>query len=260
MGGSRADHDARVRMEFARQADTLAKGAVFSNEAVLARIRAAAGLGRNERALDVACGPGIVVAALAPDAREVVGCDITPEMLDKARERCAKAALASVRFVPGRVEALPFADGEFDVVVSRSAVHHFADPALAFREMARVLRKGGRMVTVDVAASEDGEKAALHNALEALRDPSHARMLPLSELHALKSEAGLAIEESLSWANSREFGEWMGITGAPERSGPLMAVMTALARAGLDAGIGLKLDDGRLVFEHRACLTLALKL
>src|SRR4029079_3322625 len=126
--------------------------------------------------LDVACGPGIVVEALARDAGGVVGCDLTPEMLEKARQRCAAAKLTNVRFVPGRAEALPFEDAEFDVVVSRSALHHFLDPAATLREMARVLRPGGRMVTVDVMASEDPAEAALHNALEILRDPSHVRM------------------------------------------------------------------------------------
>jgi ubiquinone/menaquinone biosynthesis C-methylase UbiE len=71
---------------------------------------------------------------------------------------------------------LPFEDASFDTVVSRSAVHHFPDPAAAFREMARVVRVGGRVITVDVQSAETADEAALHNALEILRDPSHVRM------------------------------------------------------------------------------------
>jgi ubiquinone/menaquinone biosynthesis C-methylase UbiE len=254
-----ASHDNLIRTEFARQVDTLAQGAVFNDAAVLERIRQAARLDRHSRALDVACGPGIVVEALARDAGAVVGCDITPEMLAKAEQRSASAALSNVRFVPGRAEALPFEDAEFDVVVSRSALHHFLDPAATIREMARVIKPGGRMVTVDVMASEDAAEAALHNALEILRDPSHVRMLPRSELQKHLENAGLRIESCATWVNHREVGEWLKITNAPERMGPLKVVMSELATRGASAGIDLRVDGGRILFEHKAGLTLAVK-
>jgi len=252
-------HDNLIRTEFARQVDTLAQGAVFNDAVVLEQIRQAARLDKHTRALDVACGPGIVVAALARDAAEVVGCDITPEMLDKARQRCASAALTNVRFVPGRAEALPFGDAEFDVVVSRSALHHFLDPAAAIREMARVLKPGGRLLTVDVVASEDPAEAALHNALEILRDPSHVCMLPRSELQKHLENAGLRVESCTTWINHREAGEWLKITNAPERIAPLKIVMSELATRGATAGVDLRVDGNRIRFEHTAGLTLAVK-
>src|SRR5690606_31844415 len=137
----------------------MASAAVFNDKTILARIREAAHLAPAARILDVACGPGIVVEALAPGAAEVVGCDITPEMLEKARSRAEAAGLSNVRFVPAWAERLPFPDGAFDAVVSRSAVHHFPDPSAAIREMARVVRSGGRVITVDVMAAESAEDA-----------------------------------------------------------------------------------------------------
>ena len=253
------DHDQLIRSEFSRQAAVMATAAIFNDADILARIRDAGRLTAASRVLDVACGPGIVVEALARSAGEVVGCDITPEMLEKARERCAKAGIANARFTPGRAEALPFPDASFDMVVSRSAVHHFPDPAAAFREMARVVKPGGRVITVDVQSSESADAAALHNALEILRDPSHVRMLPKSELHRAITAAGLAIEEAISWTNHREFSEWMKIAAAPERVGPLEVVMTALAQRGAGAGIALRLEGGKLRFEHTAALTIAVK-
>jgi ubiquinone/menaquinone biosynthesis C-methylase UbiE len=254
-----AAHDGLVRSEFSRQADAMASAAVFNDRTILGRIRDAAQVCADARILDVACGPGIVVEAIAPGAREVVGCDLTPAMLDKARQRVATAGIAHAHFVPARAEALPFPDAAFDAVVSRSAVHHFPDPAAAFREMARVVRRGGRVVTVDVMAAEAPAQAALHNALEILRDPSHVRMLPRSELHRLLVQAGLDVESCTTWTNAREFHEWMKITNAPERVAPLEVVMSALARCGARAGIGLRLDGGELLFEHNAALTIAVK-
>jgi len=254
-----SDHDQLIRSEFSRQADVMAQAAIFNDANVLARICDAGRLTRSSRVLDVACGPGIVVEALARVAGEAVGCDITPAMLDKARERCNRAGLANALFAPGRAEALPFEDGSFDVVVSRSAVHHFRDPVAVFREMARVVKRAGRIITVDVQSAETPEEAALHNALEILRDPSHVRMLPRSELHRSLASAGLEIEDTITWTNRREFSEWMKITAAPERIAPLSVVMTALAQRGASAGIGLRLEDGKLRFEHTAALTVAIK-
>lgn len=235
------DHQDLIRREFTRQAEAMSKAALFNDAAVLDRMREAAQLTKQSRVLDVACGPGIVVEALARFAGEVVGCDITPEMLARAQQRCAAAGLTNVRFSPGRAEALPFDDAAFDVVVSRSAVHHFPDPAAALREMARVVRAGGRVVTVDVMSSENAAEAALHNALETLRDPSHTRMLPGSELHKALEVAGLAVESCTQWTNHRQFEEWLKITNAPERVAPLRVVMAALAATGATAGINLHL-------------------
>jgi ubiquinone/menaquinone biosynthesis C-methylase UbiE len=253
------DRETLIRKEFSRQADAMAKAALFNDEGVLARICEAARLTLNSRVLDVACGPGIVVEALARAAGNVVGCDITPEMLEKARERCASAGLTNVRCMPGRAEALPFDDASFDVVVSRSALHHFANPAAALREMARVVQRGGRVITVDVMSAESPEESALHNALETLRDPSHVRMLPKRELHQVLAQAGLAVESCLEWTNQREFDEWLKITNAPERVGPLKVVMAALARRGATAGISLRLAGEKILFEHRAALTVSVK-
>lgn len=251
------DHQTLVRDEFSRQAEAMATAALFNDERILARIREAAGLTRQSRALDVACGPGIVAAALAQDAGEVVACDITPEMLTRAARRCAEAGLANVRCMLGQAEELPFDDGVFDAVVARSALHHFPRPDVALAEMARVLRPSGRVVIVDVMSAEDPEASMLHNALEILRDQSHVRMPSRSELLAHLQQAGLEVKAVAEWINHREFGEWLKIANAPERVEPLRIVMTALAKAGVGAGINLRLEGGELLFEHHPLLVVA---
>ena len=253
------NHETVIRNEFSRQADAMEKAVLFNDESVLARICDAAQLTNSSRVLDVACGPGIVIEAAARAAGAVVGCDITAEMLEKTRKRCASAGLTNVHCVHGHAEALPFDNASFDVVVSRSAVHHFIDPAAAVREMARVVRRGGRIITVDVASAESPEDAALHNALEMMRDPSHVRMLPTSELHHVLARSGLTVGSCVEWTNNREFEEWLKITNAPERAEQLKVVMSALARSGAMAGINLHLVGEKIMFEHRAALTVAVK-
>ena len=245
------DHLKRVTDEFTRQAQTFAAWAEKVDADVGARFGGALGQAARGRLIDIACGPGVVTAALAPHAASMVAFDATEEMLAKARARCAKAGVSNVAFKSGDAEHLPFADGEFDGAVTRAALHHFAEPQRAFNEMFRVLRPGGTVVIADVISSEDAEESRLHNAIERLRDPSHVRMLAASELDAGLSQAGFRGLHAATWDMDRELEEWLAIVSDPARVEPIRIVIRALAEAGCSAGIGLSVKDGRVVFFHR---------
>jgi ubiquinone/menaquinone biosynthesis C-methylase UbiE len=253
------DHLKRVTEEFRRQAETFDTFSQKTDENVATRFAAAIGDAGQGKLLDVACGPGVVTAALAPRAKSVVAFDATQEMLEKARARCAKANLTNVSFQQGNAEALPFGDGEFDGVVTRLAVHHFAEPQRAFAEMFRVLRPGGTAVIVDIVSSEDPREEVLQNAIERLRDPSHVRMLPASELDRRIADAGFHALEQTTWDKDREFEEWMDIVNDPARAEPIRVVVRALAEAGRSAGMGLAIKDDAIVFFHRWRLVQARK-
>jgi hypothetical protein len=124
--------------------------------------------------------------------------------------------------------------------------------------MFRVLRPDGTLVVADVVSSEDADESELQNAIEILRDPSHVRMLPLSELLSLVEAAGFRIDAQTTWDMHRDFDEWMGIVNDPVRVA-LHAVVRALAKAGRTAGMGLSLADGEIVFFHRWHLVVARK-
>jgi ubiquinone/menaquinone biosynthesis C-methylase UbiE len=253
------DHENRVREEFTRQAETFSAATAITDAALTQRFVTALGEAGRGSVLDVACGPGILSAAIATSAREVVAFDLTPEMLKKAAQRCAAAGLANVAFREGTAAELPFADASFDAVVTRLSVHHFDRPGRVISEIFRVLRGGGRFVVADVISSEVPSEAELQNAIEILRDPSHVRMLPGSELLSLVRGAGFAIESQASWDKPREFEEWMGIVNDASRVPPLRAVVRALARAGASAGMGLSDDGEKIRFFHRWNLIAARK-
>lgn len=241
----------RVREEFSRQADTFDAYAGRADVKTEDRFLAALGAAATGRVLDVACGPGVVACAVAKTAAEVAGLDATEAMLEKARRRAAEVGLDNATFQTGDAENLPFDDGSFDGVVTRLSLHHFADPARAVREMRRVLKLGGRAVIVDVVSSEDQAEAELHNAIEILRDPSHVRMLPPSEMDRIIADAGFQNLETVTWDKDREFDEWMGIVNDPTRVEPLRVMTKAVAEAGRQAGIGLRVQDGQIHFFHR---------
>ncbi len=245
------DHLKRVTDEFTRQAQTFEVWAENVDADVAARFGGALGRAARGRLIDVACGPGVVTAALAPNAASIVAFDATDEMLEKTRARCVKAGLRNVEFKSGDAEHLPFAEGEFDGAVTRAALHHFADPQRAIAEMFRVLRPGGVAVFADVISSEDAEESRLHNAIERLRDPSHVRMLPASELQSAARRAGFGELQTARWDMNRELEEWFSIVSDPARVEPIRAVVRALAEAGRSAGIGLSIKDDKIVFFHR---------
>jgi len=180
-----ASHRDVIRDQFTRQAVPFSNAPAIRDEEALARLIAFAGAGPADTVLDVACGPGLVVAAFARVVRFAVGVDVTPAMLGRAREVARAAGARNVGWHVGDALRLPFRRGTFSVVTSRFALHHCADPVAVVREMVRVCRPGGTVVVADVAASDDPAKAAAFNRMEKLRDPSHVRALTAPELTAL---------------------------------------------------------------------------
>lgn len=102
-----------------------------------------AGVGADDRVLDVACGTGNVALTAARRGVQVTGLDITPAMLENARDNAALAGIGTVDWREGNATALPFDDDAFDAALS-SVGHVFADPPeAAARELLRVTRPGG---------------------------------------------------------------------------------------------------------------------
>jgi ubiquinone/menaquinone biosynthesis C-methylase UbiE len=124
--------------QFRRQAAPFANSAAMRDEDALRLLVEFSGATPSDTVLDVACGPGLVVAAFARVVRHATGIDLTPAMIDKAREHAAACGSANVDWRIGNVLPLPFADRSFSLVVSRFAFHHFPDPAAVMREMVRV--------------------------------------------------------------------------------------------------------------------------
>ena len=107
--------------------------------------------GPGELVLDVASGTGAVAIELARrTGAHVVGLDQSPQMLASARERVARAGLTDrIELVEGRAEELPFADGSFAALSFTYLLRYVADPAATMRELARVVRPGGVVASLE---------------------------------------------------------------------------------------------------------------
>ncbi|VWX50883.1 methyltransferase domain-containing protein [Novosphingobium sp. 9U] len=185
-----SDQNARVRDQFSQQAPDYAKliaaqGAQPRADPLIELMDPQPG----DRVLDVGCGSGQLAVTVAPRVAKVVGIDLTPAMLDEARSHAAAAGVENVHWELADSVSLPVDDASFDIVVSRSMLHHAADPARTLAEMRRACTPGGRIIVSDL--SPDPAKSAAFDAIELLRDPSHKHALTLGELQALGRELGL---------------------------------------------------------------------
>ena len=96
--------------------------------------------------LDIPCGGGVAFRGLRPDQElHYVAADLSPVMLRRARAEAERRGIHWIEFVEADVEALPFEDRTFDLVVTYTGLHCFPDPPAAIAEMARVLRPGGEL-------------------------------------------------------------------------------------------------------------------
>jgi SAM-dependent methyltransferase len=185
-------HDDLIRDQFSRQAALFARSPELHDDAQLTPLIDAARPQPHEAMIDLACGPGTVVAAFASRVQRAVGVDATEAMLDEARRIAREKRLENVAWRAASVYALPFPDASFNIVTCRFAFHHLQEPARAFAEMARVCRGGGRIVLCDGVAPADTKKAAAFNTMERFRDPSTVNFLPLSVLLGLFAQANLS--------------------------------------------------------------------
>lgn len=145
----------------------------------------------DERALDSGTGTGALAFALAPLVREVVGVDRVPELLEEARRRAA--GFPNVTFVEGDATRLDLESGSFDLAGCARTVHHIHRPELAFAELARVTRLGGRVLVIDQIAPVDPLAALELNHFEHARDPSHERLLADVDMRGLFESNGLVV-------------------------------------------------------------------
>jgi arsenite methyltransferase len=110
-----------------------------------------------ERVVDVGCGAGIdsIIAArlVAPDG-QVIGVDMTPAMLERARASAREARVDNIDLKSGYAEALPVPDEWADVVISNGVMNLFPDKLAGLREMARVLKPAGRLQIGDILVSK----------------------------------------------------------------------------------------------------------
>lgn len=207
-------HLDRIRERFTNSAKPFAQFVLETRAGEAARLADMATVpsASESRAIDVACGPGTFARAFASRVVHVVGVDFTPEMLQQARQMTLREELANLAFTCADAYALPFGDETFDVALCSYALHHLLHPERVLREMARVVRRGGRIAIADLILAEEADDDA-HNRIERARDPSHAATLRETDIRRLLTNTGVHVFAAEREERRRNFDEWMRTAG-----------------------------------------------
>jgi ubiquinone/menaquinone biosynthesis C-methylase UbiE len=165
-------------------------------------------LSQDARALDIATGTGEFARALAPHVATVIGLDATDAMLEQGRKFVGQAGFENIEFQKGVVQDLPFEDETFDIISSRYAFHHFADPKPVISEMVRVCKTGGHVIIVDIIVPDESTGAE-YNYYEWLCDQSHTRCLGFEEFRTYFRLFGMDVVSARVRDLEEKLIEWM---------------------------------------------------
>jgi arsenite methyltransferase len=185
---------------------------------------ALASLKEGETVIDLGSGAGLdcfLAAKKVGTSGKVMGVDMTPEMLDKARANCRKSNYTNVEFRLGEIENLPVADGTADVVISNCVINLSPEKQRVFNEAFRVLKAGGRLMVSDMVLLKDIPDAVKKSVLGYIGCVSGAEMKDayvklienagFSEVKII-NETHLPLETVLSDATGRAIMEELKLT------------------------------------------------
>ncbi|UJR82991.1 arsenite methyltransferase [Sandaracinus amylolyticus] len=178
--------------------------------------QAIAALQEGETVLDLGSGGGfdaLLAARQVGPKGSVIGVDMTPDMISKARANAAKAGATNVEFRLGEIERMPVSDASVDVIISNCVINLSPDKAAVFREAFRVLRPGGRLAIADVVATAvlpDAVRADVAAYTGCVAGAAH-----VEELRAMLTKAGFGeVRVDVKEASRATIRDWFPESGA----------------------------------------------
>jgi ubiquinone/menaquinone biosynthesis C-methylase UbiE len=221
-----------------------------TDDAILERIRGLLVPNAESELLDVAVGTGLVSRHLAPHVGRIVGLDINRAMVEQARDAVDELVISPA-------ETMPFDDDSFDLIVCRQGIQ-FMELEAALAEFVRVLKPGGRMLSIDLAAYGPDDRDEYFEILR-LRNPARRNFFVRGDVRAAFLKAGCAeatahehvsIEDVDVWSDNGAIPESRreGIRGIYRAASPAFAQLHSVA-----------LDDGRIVDHMLFELTVGTK-
>lgn len=204
MAGS--DHDRDLARAFDAQAAAFERSKVQRDAESLSRFVAFAAVPRGGRVLDAGCGPGLVAEAFLEAGCDVLGVDLSAEMIRRAQARCARFGERA------RFEQRSLFDLEpgapLDAALSRNVLHHLEEPQAFLARQAALVRPGGAVLAFDLSGEADPAAQAWAHGIERDRDRTHVRTLTPGEMVDMLIRAGL---EDIRVAEEHlllDFDEW----------------------------------------------------
>ena len=241
---------ADARDQFDRTAASYAVSRAHSASASLRLLREFAGDRRYGTALDIATGPGFTAFAVADLCDYVIATDISGGMLEQVEMLAGERGLENIGMAFADAHSLPFKDASIDLVMCRTAPHHFASIPTFLSEARRVLRDPGVLLLVDTTTSENETARAWHQEMERRRDRSHvAAPTPSGWRSALERAGFMVVGEAMTTVDMT-FNDWVMRSKTPEKEVEAMRAVWAE----IDGGVAREylvrdLGDGDFSFS-----------
>ena len=134
---------------------------------------------------------------------------MTAAMIHTARAQAAAAGLRNATFEVADATATHFDSASFDHAVTRFSLHHIPAPVRLMRELARVVRPGGKIIVMDHLADDDADARSWSQEIERLRDPSHWACLGAGQMRTLGERADLSLESEQCFRFELDFDDWL---------------------------------------------------
>jgi ubiquinone/menaquinone biosynthesis C-methylase UbiE len=240
------DEHLLIQSEFTRAAKSFAQRTAgrFDDMDVVAFSQAASA----DLVAEVGAGTGNFLSLFATVTDRLLAIDLTPRMLKQAA-----VTHEGLLLIAADAARLPLPSRSVDLVSCAQMLHHVHEPLPVLKEMRRVSK--GRVLVVDQAAPENFEQAVIMNALELVRDPSHAASRPPSPFRTMLQAAGLRMVDERLWEGPQRLSQWMWPEEFPEER--IATVRTFIEQQGAQTGMDFERDGDDWVFTRRRVMLLA---
>ena len=216
-----------------------------------------------EAVCDVACGAGHLGLSFCGKAQSIVAVDPAPQMLAVVRDLAAGKSCA-IETHQAFAEALPFPDGQFDVVMSRLAPHHFADLQLSLKEMKRILKVGGLLAIIDLEGSDDPILDDFNHRLEVLHDPTHVRSYTARTWQTVIAQMGCRIVAFETERSEKPGGvtvhRWCEVTNSGDKAEAEIMHLLSNADNSMLERLGVRQENGNFLMPIRTVILVAQKI
>ncbi len=241
-------HHSVVESQFGPRAQAYVDSAVHAQGEDLQRLNSIVRDAAPDRALDLGCGGGHVAYVLARHAMAVTATDLSHEMLAAVAATARAKGLSNIETVTAPVEDLPFDDGVFDFLACRYSAHHWRDFEAGLRQARRVLKPGATAVFIDACAPRAALLDTHLQAVELLRDPSHARNYSTIEWTASLGRAGFTISAMRTWRLRMDFAVWTARMRTPDVHQTAIRALQTVASSEVKAHFAIE-GDGSFMLD-----------
>ncbi len=240
-------HEKVVEAQFGPRARAYVESAVHAQGADLDAIEALARKLRPGLALDLGAGGGHVAYVMARHARRVIASDLSREMLAAVAATARDKGLSNIETVEAPAEQLPFEDATFDLVASRFSAHHWRDFDAGLREARRSLKHGGQAIFVDAYSPAPPFLDTHLQAIELLRDHSHARNYTSAQWIDALARSGFALEAVRTWRLRMDFPVWTARMRTPDENVKAIRALQIVASSETKAHFAIEPDGSFLL-------------